>query len=87
MSRKKRMQNLREAKDRRAKKLAVGGAVVLVAVLAFEVPHMLGGGSKTSAPASTTATTTGDAAASSTAAPAATPTRDAGPGSGRADDG
>jgi hypothetical protein len=74
MSRKKRMQNLREAKDRRAKKLAVGGAVVLVAVLAFEVPHMLGGGSKTSAPASTTATPTGGPAASTTAAPAATPT-------------
>lgn len=74
MSRKKRMQNLREAKDRRTKKIAVGGAVLFVAVLAFEVPHMLGGGSKASAPASTTATTTGDAAASSTATPAGTPT-------------
>ncbi len=74
MSRKKRMQNQREAKDRRMKKIAVGGALLFVAVLAFEVPHMLGGGSKASAPASTTATTAGDAAASSTATTAGTPT-------------
>ena len=37
MSRKqKRMQDLREAKDRRMKKVAIGLSVVLVLVLAFE---------------------------------------------------
>ena len=71
MSRKKREKNLREAKDRRMKKIAIGGAVLFVAVLAFEVPHMLGGGSKAAAPASTT---TVDAAAPSTTPPAGTPT-------------
>ena len=59
MSRKKRMQNVREAKDRRAKKLAIGGAVVLVALLAWEVPHFLGG-KKAAAPAATTTATTTD---------------------------
>jgi len=56
MSRKKRMQNVREAKDRRAKKLAIGGAVLLAILLAWEVPHYLGGGKKSSAPAATTTT-------------------------------
>ena len=62
MSRKKRMQNVREAKDRRAKKLAIGGAVVLVALLAWEVPHFLGG-KKAAAPAATTTATTPDSGA------------------------
>ena len=57
MSRKKRMQNVREAKDRRAKKLAIGGAVLLAILLAWEVPHYLGGGKKSSAPAATTTAT------------------------------
>lgn len=82
MSRKKRMQNVREAKDRRAKKLAIGGAVVLVALLAWEVPHFLGG-KKAAVPAATTtaaATTPGTttpatatATATGVAAVAATP--------------
>jgi hypothetical protein len=54
MSRKKRMQNVREAKDRRAKKLAIGAGVLLAILLAWEVPHYLGGGKKSSAPAATT---------------------------------
>jgi hypothetical protein len=64
------MQSVREAKDKRAKKLAIGGAVLLVAVLAFEIPHVMkksGGSSNTAAPA--TATT-----AAGTSAPASTPT-------------
>ncbi len=65
MSRKKRMQNLREAKDRRTKKVALGLSVVLVAVLAFEVPKMLHHGSAGSSPPP--ATTTTDASASPTA--------------------
>jgi hypothetical protein len=80
MSRKKRMQNVREAKDRRAKKLAIGGAVLLAALLAWEVPHFLGGGKKSSAPAATTTavattpgTTTAAATAPGVAAAAATP--------------
>jgi hypothetical protein len=70
MNRKKREQNLREAKDKRMKKVAIGGAILLVAVLAFEVPKMLhSGGSSTSTPPPATTTTP----ASSTT-PASTPT-------------
>lgn len=58
MSRKKRMQNVREAKDRRAKKLAIGGGVVLALLLAWEVPHFLGG-KKSSAPPPATTTVPG----------------------------
>jgi hypothetical protein len=75
MSRKKRMKDIREAKDRRAKRLAIGGAVLLVALLAFEVPKVLkhGGSSSSAAPAATTATTTsGTPTAPATSAPAAT---------------
>jgi hypothetical protein len=57
MSRKKRMQNVREAKDRRAKKLAIGGGVLLAILLAWEVPHYLGG-KKSSAPTPTPAAST-----------------------------
>ena len=61
MSRKKRMKDLREAKDRRTKKLAVGGAVLLAAVLAFEMPKVLnhGGSEQLAAPAATTTAATG----------------------------
>jgi hypothetical protein len=51
MSRKSRMKDLREKKDRRMKIMAIGGAVVLAALLAFELPHYLKG---SSAPAATT---------------------------------
>jgi hypothetical protein len=64
------MQSAREAKDRRNKLIAAGGAVLLAVVLAFEVPHMLkhnGGGSSTPAPASTT--TPGGATTPGTTAP------------------
>lgn len=54
MSRKKRAQDLRAAKDRRTKKIAIGGAVLLVAVLAFQVPKMMKSGSSSAAPAATT---------------------------------
>jgi hypothetical protein len=70
MSRKKRMQDVREAKDRRAKKLAIGGAVVLVAVLAYQMSHMLGGKKSAAAPAATT--TTPVAGAPSTTTPPGT---------------
>jgi hypothetical protein len=76
MSRKKRQQNLREAKDKRMKKVAIGGAVLLVAVLAFEVPKMLhSSGSSTSSPPPATTTTAPGAstAPASTPAPATTP--------------
>ena len=79
MSRKKRMQDVREAKDRRAKKLAIGGAVLLAILLAWEVPHYIGG-KKSSAPAATTTaadttpgTTTPAATAPGVVAAAATP--------------
>jgi len=61
MSRKKRMQSVREAKDRRAKKIAIGGGVVLALLLAWEVPHFLGG-KKAAAPAPATTTASGTTA-------------------------
>jgi hypothetical protein len=71
MTRKKRMKDIREAKDRRAKKLAVGGAVLLVAVLAFEMPKVLkhGGSSSSTPPAATTTATAGAPTAPSSTAP------------------
>jgi hypothetical protein len=67
------MKDVREAKDRRAKRLAIGGAVLLVAVLAFEVPKVLKGhGSSSSAPPAATTTTTGsDASTTPTGTPVA----------------
>lgn len=71
MTRKKRAQNARAAKDARMKKVAIGLSVVLVAVLAFEVPKLMHSGSSTATPppASTTTDTTSTAA---TGAPVAT---------------
>jgi hypothetical protein len=61
------MQDVREAKDRRAKRLAIGGAVLLAAVLAFEMPKVLKGhGSSSSAPPAATTTTTPGYGASTT---------------------
>lgn len=72
MSRKKRMQNVREAKDRRMKKIAIGAGIVLVALLAFEIPHFLGG-KKTAAPPATTTATTPGTTAPATSTPATAP--------------
>jgi hypothetical protein len=60
MSRKSRIADLRKAKDRRAKKLAAAGVVLLAVVLAFEVPKVLksSGSHTTTPPAATTTTTT-----------------------------
>jgi hypothetical protein len=73
MSRKsKRMQSVREAKDKRAKKLAIGGAVLLVAVLAFEIPHVMkksGGSSSAAPPTTTTAAGTSAPTSAATTAP------------------
>ena len=75
MSRKKRAQDLRAAKDRRAKKMAVGAAVLLVAVLAFEVPKMMKSSSSAAPAATTTATTAvGTTTPAGTAAAAVVPT-------------
>jgi hypothetical protein len=72
--RKKKLQDIREAKDRRAKKLAIGGAVLLVAILAFELPHYLGGKSSSPSAAGTTAseTTAGSTTPGATSTPVAT---------------
>lgn len=73
MSRKSRMQSAREAKDKRMKKVAIGGAVLLVAVLAFEVPKVLHSGSSNSAPpAATTTSTTGGTVTTASGVPATT---------------
>jgi hypothetical protein len=75
MARKSRLVSAREAKDRRMKFIAAGGAVLLVIVLAFEIPHMLKkpGGGSSSAPAVTTTTTSTGSYPAGTSAPAATP--------------
>lgn len=59
MSAKTRMADIRKAKDARAKKMAIGGLVLLAAVLAFEMPKVLkhGGSSASTPPAATTPTT------------------------------
>jgi hypothetical protein len=74
MSRKKRMQSVREAKDRRAKKIAIGGGVVLALLLAWEVPHFLGGKKSAAPPPATTTVpgTTAPGTAPVTATPTAT---------------
>ena len=73
MSRKKTMKSVREAKDRRAKKLAIGGGIVLALVLAWEVPHFLGGKkSAAPAPAATTAVAPTGSATPGTTTPATT---------------
>ena len=70
MSRRQRAQQLRKAKDRRMKMVAIGGFVLLVAVLAFEVPKMMKSGSSSSAPPAATATTgTATTPATGTTAP------------------
>jgi hypothetical protein len=67
------MKDIREAKDKRAKKLAVGAAVLLAVVLAFEVPKVLkhGGGSSSAPPAATTTAAAGAPTAPATTAPGA----------------
>jgi len=68
MSRKKRAQDLRAAKDKRTKKIAIAGGVVLAAVLAIQVPKLMKSNSSSAAPAATTT------AGAPTAAPTGTPT-------------
>jgi hypothetical protein len=73
MSRKSRMQSLQQAKDRRMKKIAAGGAVLLAVVLAFEVPKVLNSGGSSTPPAATT-TASATAPSATPAAAAVTPT-------------
>jgi hypothetical protein len=76
------MQSAREAKDKRMKMVAAGLGVVLVAVLAFEVPKVMHNGSSSATPpaatttagTSTTPTGTPVTTAPGTAAAAVTPT-------------
>jgi hypothetical protein len=70
MSRKSRLQDARVAKDKRAKRMAIGGAVLLAGILAFELPHYLG--HKTASPATTTTSTTPGAVGSPTTTPGST---------------
>jgi hypothetical protein len=64
---------LRERKDRRAKKLAIGGAVLLAVVLAYEIPHVMKRGGASSTPPAATTSPTG------TTTPTSTPTGTAAP--------
>ncbi len=57
-SRKNRHSELRAAKQRRQKKIAIGGAVLLAVVLAIQVPRLMNRGGS-SAPATAAAETTG----------------------------
>jgi hypothetical protein len=72
--RQKKMEDLRAAKDRKMKKVAIGLSVVLVAVLVFEVPKVLNSGGGGSTPATAVATTPDTStAAPTTGAPTTTP--------------
>jgi hypothetical protein len=75
MARKSRLASAREAKDRRMKLIAIGGAVLLAIVLAIEVPHMLKkpGGSSSSASVATTTTSATGSYPTATPAPTAIP--------------
>jgi hypothetical protein len=73
MSRKSRMKDVREAKDRRAKRLAIGGAVLLVALLAFEMPRVLKGHGDSSSSTPPAATTTGTPSYGASTTPTSTP--------------
>jgi hypothetical protein len=73
MSRKSRMKDIREAKDRRAKRLAIGGAVLLAALLAIQLPKLFKGQHSSTPPAATTTATTGsDASTTPSSTPVAT---------------
>ena len=74
MSRKTRMQDIREAKDRRAKTMAIGGAVLLAIVLAWEIPHFLGGKKSATPAATTTAAASVDSTTPGTTTPGTTAT-------------
>jgi hypothetical protein len=74
MSRKKsRAKTLQQEKEARAKKIAIGGGVVLVAVLAFQGRHLLSHGSSSATPAPAVTTTT-DATGAPTTTPTTAPT-------------
>lgn len=62
----------RAARERKQKIFVVVGGVVLLALLAFQLPRILGGSSPTAEPA---AETTGDPAATSSVAPTSAPTQ------------
>jgi hypothetical protein len=66
--RQKKMEDLRAAKDRKTKKVAIALSVVLAAVLVFEVPKVLNHGGGGSAPAAAVATTPATATAAPTTA-------------------
>src|SRR5437899_1760307 len=64
---------LKKAKEKRQKVIAIGGAVLLVAVLAIQVPKLMShSGPKTTPVANGTAATVAAAAAPATAASSAT---------------
>lgn len=75
MSRKKRQQDLQQARDKKMKKVAIGLSVVLAVVLVFEVPKILksGGSSSPSAGKAVATTPSTSTAAPATAAPTAAP--------------
>jgi hypothetical protein len=69
MSRKSRMQDLRAKKDRRMKIVAIGGAVVLAIMLAWELPHYLGGSKSPAATTTTSASSDGTTTTPTTGVP------------------
>ena len=83
--REKRMENLRAAKDKKMKKVAIGLSVVLVAVLAFQVPKLLHSSSSGSAtPVTAVATTPAGATSAPTTGVPATATPTTAPGTAAA---
>ena len=79
------MENLRVAKDKKMKKVAAGLSLVLVAVLAFQVPKLLHSGSSGSAtPVTAVATTPAGATSAPTTGVPATATPTTAPGTAAA---
>jgi hypothetical protein len=70
------MEDIRAAKDARMKKIAIGGSILLVLILAFEVPKMMhrSSASGSPAPAATTTPDTSGTTAPLTSTPTASPT-------------
>ena len=82
--RQKRAEDVRAAKDKKMKKVAIGLSVVLVAVLAFEVPKLLHSGGSSAQPVTAVATTPAGATAAPTTGTSVTATPTTAPGTAAA---
>lgn len=82
--RKSRVQSLQQSKARRQKRIAIAGGVVLAVLLAWEVPHYLGGSSSPKPAATTSAAATGSSTTTLATSPGTTTPATTGAGAGTA---